>query len=108
MSGTTLWLVIGAIGLLTYGIRLSFILTAGRAEIPDGVRRALRFVPVAVLPAIVVPELVAPSGVLLPSLANPRLIAGALAVVVAWRTRNALITIVVGMVALWLLQAVMR
>lgn len=104
----TLWLIIGAIGLLTFATRLSFILIASHGEIPLGVRRALGFVPVAVLSAIVVPALVAPNGTPLLTLANPRLLAGAVAVVVAWRTRSPIVTIITGMLALWLLQLLVR
>jgi branched-subunit amino acid transport protein len=35
------------------------------------------------------------------SLGNARLLAGLLAIVVAWRTRSAMLTIIVGMLALW-------
>ena len=55
----TVWLTMLLVGLGTYATRLSFILLFGRREIPVGVRRALRFVPPAVLTAIIFPELVA-------------------------------------------------
>jgi len=103
----TLWLTIIIIGLLTYAIRLSFILFFSKMDIPSLLQRAFRFVPVAVLSAIIVPALLLPKGVLALSLSNARLLAGMLAVVVAWRTRNVLITLVVGMGALYLLQAFM-
>ena len=61
--------------------------------------------PPAVLGALIVPALLAPAGALDLSLANARLLAGLLAVAVAWRTRNALLTMVAGMGALLLLQA---
>jgi branched-subunit amino acid transport protein len=64
----------------------------------------LRFVPPAVLSAIIVPELLRPAGVLSVSLANPRLLAGLLAALVVWRTRNAFAAIAVGMLAFWALQ----
>lgn len=108
MTTTALWLTILAIGVLTFGIRLSFIALTDRIALPPFALRVLRFVPVAVLTAIIVPELVLPSGTLDLSLNNARLIAGALAVVVAWRTRNIALTLVVGMVALWLLQFVLH
>lgn len=108
MTTTALWLTILAIGVLTFGIRLSFIALTDRIALPPFALRVLRFVPVAVLTAIIVPELVLPSGALDLSLNNARLIAGALAVVVAWRTRNIALTLVVGMVALWLLQFVLH
>jgi branched-subunit amino acid transport protein len=78
-----------------------------RVEIPWRVRQALRFVPPAVLSAIIFPELLWPHGALDISLSNVRLLAGLLAALVAWRTRNVLLTIAVGMGALWILQAIL-
>jgi len=103
----SLWLVILLAGLLTFGTRLSFILLLDRLKIPAWFRRGLRFVPVAVLSAIILPELASRNTVLDLSLRNPQLYAGALAVLVAWRTRNVLLTIIVGMVALLIFQAVL-
>lgn len=100
----TLWLTLIAGGLLTYAIRLSFIVVLGNMNVPDSIRRALRFVPAAVLSAIILPEMVRPGGQLNLSPANPRLLAGLIAGLVAWRTKNILLTIAVGMGALWLLQ----
>ncbi len=103
----SLWLVILLAGLLTFGTRLSFILLLDRLKIPAWFRRGLRFVPVAVLSAIILPELASRNTVLDLSLRNPQLYAGALAVLVAWRTRNVLLTIVIGMAALLIFQAVL-
>jgi branched-subunit amino acid transport protein len=94
-------------GLLTFLTRLSFIALLGRAETPPLLRRALRFVPPAVLSAIIAPELVMRGGRLDVSPGNQRLVAGLLATLVAWRTRNVLLTIGAGMAALWMLRAVM-
>jgi branched-subunit amino acid transport protein len=101
-----IWMTMIAIGLATYAIRLSFIAWFGQREIPDLLRRALRFVPPAVLSAIILPELIFPSGNLELTTTDIRLLAGLLAGVVAWRTKNVLLTILVGMGALYLLQAV--
>jgi branched-subunit amino acid transport protein len=101
----TLGLIILGMGLVTYAIRLSLIVLLGRFEVPPLVRRALRFVPPAVLSALILPELLLPGGALDLSLGNPRLLAGTLAALVVWRSRNALLAIAVGMVALWILQA---
>lgn len=78
----------------------------GRVEGRPLMRRALRFVPPAVLSALIFPELLLPGGTLDLSLGNPRLLAGALAALVVWRTKNALLVIAVGMMALWVLQTV--
>ncbi len=104
----TLWLTIIIIGLLTYAIRLSFILFFSRIDIPALLQRALRFVPMAVLSAIIFPALFLPKGTLLLSYSNARLIAGICAVIVAWRTKNVLATLVVGMGTLYLVQALVR
>jgi branched-subunit amino acid transport protein len=102
------WLISLAMGLVTLGIRLLPIALLGRVEIPIVVQRALRFVPPAVLSAIVAPELLMPGGEFNLSLGNARLIAGLLAMVVAWRTKNVLATIAAGMIALWVLSAIVR
>ena len=67
-------------------------------------RRALRFVPPSVLSAIILPQLFMPSSHLDFSLGNHRLLAGVVAVMVAWWTKNTLLTILAGMAALLILQ----
>lgn len=94
-------------GLVTFAIRLSFIAALEKITLPESIRRALRFVPAAVLSAIIFPEVFRPGGQLDVSLGNRRLLAGLLAALVAWRTKNVLLTIAVGMGALWVLQAIM-
>lgn len=106
MSGITLWLTLLGMGLITYAIRLSFILLWGRVAVPSWVQRALRFVPPAVLSAIIFPEILRPTGGWNLSLVNPRLWAALVAAFVAWRTRSALLTIVAGMAVLWGVQAI--
>ncbi len=100
-----LWLIIVGMGLVTFGTRLTPIVLLGRIEIPVIVQRALRFVPPAVLTAIIVPELLYRNNQIDVALTNLRLLAGLIAIVVAWRTKNALMTIGVGMIALWVLQS---
>jgi branched-subunit amino acid transport protein len=101
-----IWLVILLAGLVTYATRLSFILLLDRIQVPDWFRRGLRFVPVAVLSAIILPELTSPDGSLSLTWRNPQLAAGAVAILVAWRTKNMLLTILAGMAALFIFKAV--
>lgn len=103
-----LWLVVIGMGIVTFGTRLVPIVLLGRIEIPLIVQRALRFVPPAVLTAIIVPELLYRNNQVDISLSNLRLLAGLIAIVVAWRTKNALITIGAGMIVLWVLSAIVR
>jgi branched-subunit amino acid transport protein len=93
--------------LVTYGLRASFLLLPPGIETPPLLRRALRYVPAAVLTAIWAPELVVQKEVLVLSLGNERLLAGAVAIAVAWRWRLTFVTIISGLAALhffdWLL-----
>jgi branched-subunit amino acid transport protein len=101
-----IWLLMLIGGLITFLIRFSFIYLFGKFHIPETVRKALHYVPPAVLSAIVFPELFLYDGTLNLSLENYRLLAGLAAVLVAWFSRNTLVTILAGMVALFLLQFV--
>lgn len=79
----------------------------GRAGVPDWLRNALTFVPVAVFAAIIMPELVTLRQGSLVWAGWPRVVAMGLAVAVAWRTKSVLLTIGIGLGALWLLQALL-
>jgi branched-subunit amino acid transport protein len=106
MSTPALWLTIVGAGAVTFALRLSFIALLGRVEIPPFLGRALRFVPAAVLTAVVVPLLFYEDGALEVTLGNERLIAGLLAALIAWRTRSVLFVLGGGMATLWTLQAI--
>jgi len=101
-----LWLIILATGLITLSLRLSFIYLHGKASFPAWFRASLHYVPAAVLAAIVLPGLALTGGELNLSYHNPRLLAGMIASLIAWRTRSVLATIVGGMGALWVLQLI--
>ena len=101
---TTLWLTIIGIGLITFAYRFSLIFLMERIRLPGWIVRALRFVPVAALTAITVPELIVQQGVLDFTWHNPRLLAGIVAILIAWRTQSVLLTIALGMACLYGLQ----
>jgi branched-subunit amino acid transport protein len=98
------WIWIGGMGLITFGIRLFPILLLERMNLHPTLQRGLRYVPVAVLSAIIFPELFMPGGTLDLSLGNARLTAGLIATGVAFWRKNVLLTILVGMVVLWVIQ----
>jgi branched-subunit amino acid transport protein len=100
----SIWLVMLLGGILTYLTRLSFIWLQDRISMPFLVRRAIRFVPPAVLSVVIFQELVFRNSIPVLSLANTRLLAGIIAVVIAWRSRSPLLTIASGMVSLLLLN----
>lgn len=93
-----------ACGLLTFAIRYSFIALEGRYRPPGWFIRGLPFVPIAALTALVAPELLLVAGRLDIGLANPRFWAGLIAIAVAARWKNTLLTIASGFAAFWLLR----
>lgn len=98
MRDGPLWLatLFALSGAVTFMIRLSFIGTAGQLRLPSWFRRLLPLVPVAALTALIAPDLVIVGGQIDLGLANPRLIAGMVAIAVAAKWRNTLLTIGVG------------
>jgi branched-subunit amino acid transport protein len=99
-----IWLIMLFGGLITFGMRFSLIYLFGRFQVPETMRRALHYVPPAVLSAIIFPELFLRNGVLSVSFDNIRLLAGLVATLVAWYSKNTLLTILAGMIALFLFQ----
>jgi branched-subunit amino acid transport protein len=100
--------VIVAIGVGTYLMRLSFIGILGTKAVPVWAEAPLRYVAPAVFAALVFPAVLLPDGTLevTPS-ANPRLLAAVLAALAAWLTKSVGAAIVVGLGALWILQALL-
>lgn len=103
----THWAIILSLGIVTYAIRLSFLILPPRVALPRKIRDALGLVPPAVL-ALIAPELLRPGGAWDLSAHNARLIARGVAVLIAWRTKSAIATVGTGMGALWVLQALLK
>lgn len=104
MNNTQLILTIILIGIGTFLFRFSFIYLYGRFELPNWIRRAMRYVPPAVLSALIFPAIVIKDEIIWISPQNPRLIAGIIAIIIAWKTKKLLLTIGVGMVLFWLIS----
>ena len=88
-----LWLILLGMALVTFALRSAFLLLPPGVEMPALFRRALRYVPAAVLTAIWAPEVL---------VQNEQLPAGAVAIAVAWRWRTTFATIIAGLLALHL------
>ena len=95
-------MLIAGMMLVTFGVRYSSLAIIGRLQLSDWIVRSLRYVPVAVLTAISAPEVLMPQGVINMSLSNAYLVAGVASTAVAWRTKNLLLTILVGMLLFFL------
>ena len=107
MSQQMMWLTIILMGVLTYGLRISFIVLAGRVDLPVTIRRILNYAPSAVLFALIIPSILVRQQAIAIHLGNERIWAALIAAAIAWKTHNIFATITIGMVALWLLQLVL-
>jgi branched chain amino acid efflux pump len=98
---TNEFLLIVGMALVTFLPRYGVLALLGRLEMPRPLFRALKFVPPAVLSAIIFPAMLLKDDQLYLSPHNSFLVAGIVSGIVAWRTRNLLLTIIIGMAALW-------
>ncbi len=101
------WLLIGALALGTWAMRAFPIILHGTVPHPLWLERLLRHVPVAALTALVVPSVLYAHVDTHYAFAPARIAAGAIALLVALRTKNVLATLAAGMVALWAAQWVL-
>jgi branched-subunit amino acid transport protein len=101
-----LWLLLTIVccGLSTLALRLSFIVGGAQFKPGRRIRAVLSYVPPAVLAALIAPEILLRQGAVDFSLDNPRLLAAAVAIAVAFFTRSVLATIACGLIALWVVQ----
>lgn len=92
------FLLISGMAIVTFTIRYAMFAVAGRVEFPRWLVNALRYVPPAVLTAIIVPAVLLPGGDNLQlSYTNPYLVGALFACVIGWLGQNLLLTIVLGM-----------
>ena len=98
----TMWLVVIAAGIATFGIRFAFIALFGKIDVPPTLERGLRYIAPAVLAALTLPAVVAPGGAFDPwNVFIPAAMIGGIA---AWATKSIGAAIVIGLPAQWLLQ----
>lgn len=98
-----LWAVIFVVGALNYLSRLSFIALFAKRSMPPLLARALKYVPAAMLTALILPMVIDWKGAET-DFTTPRIVAALLAAAVAFFTRSTLKTLGSGMAALWALQ----
>ncbi len=99
-----IWLIMIALGIGTFLIRVSFLAIFGKREVLPLLQRALRFIPASVLSALVIPQILTRNNQLDISPGNPQVYAGIVAGLVAWRTKNVLLTLVAGLAAFLILN----
>ena len=108
MNQTNLWLYVALLGILTFGIRWSFLAGSGGGQVHPALQSMMQFIPAAVFASLSIPPLVfVKSGAYL--FHDPeRLVAGLVGLIVAYRSRNVLVTISAGMGTLWMMRLVFQ
>jgi branched-subunit amino acid transport protein len=92
-----IYMVMG-MALVTFGIRYLLFPISGRFRFPEWFEKGLRYVPPAVLTAIIVPSVLMPNGgALNMKLTNPYLIGALAACIIGGFFKNLLLTIVLSM-----------
>ena len=97
-----IYLIIGGMALITFSIRYLMFAAARRFEFPPWFGEVLRFVPPAVLSAIILPSVLIPRGTeVVFGIGSPHLIGAAAALLVGLKTHSLLAVIVTGMAVFW-------
>jgi len=98
-----IWTIIIISGLLTFAMRFVMLSDIAPRTLPTAFEEALRFVPIAVLTAIICPAVLANENESIMLLDNTRLPAAIIAIFVALVSRSVVFTISAGLGTLWLL-----
>ncbi|MFD2165456.1 AzlD domain-containing protein [Thalassotalea euphylliae] len=91
------WLIIGMF-IVTFGVRYVLFAFADNIHFPESLKRALNYVPIAVLTAIIFPAVFMPKGELHFGLDNAYIYGAIAAVIVSAWKKNMLLTVVFGLV----------
>jgi branched-subunit amino acid transport protein len=97
------FLLILGMSMVTFGMRYPVLALVRVVQLPELVRQGLKYVPATVLMAIVTPAVLMPGGErIILQRSNAALFASIVAILIAWRTKNLLLTITTGMAVLWM------
>ena len=96
------YLIVGMM-IVTFAVRYIVLGFGGRLHLSETFTHLLRYIPPAVLTAIVVPAVLMPTE---PLTGNPRLIGAIVAILVSYRTQNLLLTIAIGMLTFLVFETI--
>ena len=105
VTATSSLIAVLGVGLATYVMRAGLILALADRELPEPVTRALRYVAPAVLSALVV-SLIADPEAVNNGISIAEAVGLSVAAIVAWKSKNLVVTLAGGMTVFWILLAV--
>lgn len=103
MRSDTVLIILG-MAVVTFMTRFGSFIFFRQTGIPAWLERWLKHVPTAILTSLIVPSLLLPKGEFDLTFGNSYLLAGIVAVFVAYKSRNAMTTLSVSMAAMFLLR----
>ncbi len=103
MRREVFYIIIG-MALVTYFTRFGALALFRFTGLPTWLNRWLKYVPIAILTALIMPSLLLPKGYLDITLNNDYLIAGIAAAFVAYKSRNIIATLGLGMSIMFVLK----
>ncbi|NLM10230.1 MAG: AzlD domain-containing protein [Clostridiaceae bacterium] len=98
--------IILGMSIVTYLPRVLPIIVLSKTEAPEWFMRWLKYIPVAVLSALLVPEILVSENVVNLSLTNKNLLAAIPCFLIAYKTKNLFITVITGIIAMLILNLI--
>lgn len=105
MTPFSLWIAIIGMGVITFLLRFLIIALSQRWTVPPRLEHALRYVSVAVLSALIIPDMLIRNQRIDLVWGNERLWGGLVALLIAYKTKSVLWTLFAGMAIFWLVRA---
>ena len=98
-----IWMTIFISGLVTFMLRFSAIFQVKNSNTPEWLENILKYIPTSVLAALIFPELLFNDSNSIQLIENPKILAASAALLVTIFTKNVIMTIITGMLVLWIL-----
>ena len=102
LSTLNTWILVAMMTVVSFLPRAVFLFFAPNLQLPDSIKRSLRYVPAAVFPALIAPAVLMVDGQVVISPQNAQLVAAIAAGILAMRQYNTFIVVIVGMLVLHL------
>ncbi len=100
------FIIVVLLGIITFGIRMSFLALASNREMNATVTVLLKYIPASVFAALSIPALIFVKSGGYEVQSMERLYASIVAAAVAYFSKNVLLTIMIGMLSLWAFKAI--
>ena len=100
-----IWVIMVITGLMNFAMRISMFSGLFQRAIAPSLQSILRFVPIAVLSAVIAAAVFIDPAHGAVSLHIPKVFAATIAAIIAWITQSVIATIAAGLAAIWIIGA---